>query len=74
MILKLNYIGNDSHQLPVYECDGRLYVDADPRKHVQPKICTKYKNGFDSEPDTPIYVIDSLKNADLIFVPERITW
>ena len=51
--LILNYKGRDSWDRPVYESDGRLYVDVDPRKGWKPNICTKYNNEFDGEPDTP---------------------
>lgn len=31
-VLRLEYRGRDSWDRPVYECDGRLYVDVDPRR------------------------------------------
>ena len=47
--------------------DGNLYVDTDPRADCQPRICTKHRNAFDGEPDTPVH-------ADITFVPCRDTW
>ena len=38
---------------PVYECDGRLYVDVDPRRSRPADICTKQGNAFDGEPLRP---------------------
>ena len=65
---ELYYIGNDSNDRPVYkDKNGRLYVDTEPRKNKAPRICTKYKNDFDGEPDTP-------KNYDFVFIPSRKTW
>ena len=42
--LILNYKGRDSWDRPVYESEGRLYVDVDPRKGWKPNVCTKYNN------------------------------
>ena len=67
--MKLNYKGRDSWERPVYECEGRLYVDVDPRKHMKPDICTKYNNEFDGEPDSPISA-----DVEIEFVPARDTW
>lgn len=47
--------------------DGNLYVDVEPRADWPPKICTKYRNAFEGEPDTPVH-------ADITFVPHRDTW
>ena len=52
--LTLNYKGRDSWSRPVYEANGNLYVDVDPRKGWKPNIHTKYNNEFDGEPDMPI--------------------
>ena len=30
--LRLEYLGRDSWERPVYACNGRLYVDVDPRR------------------------------------------
>ena len=52
--LVLRYIGRDSFSRPVYEAEGKLYVDVDSREGWAPKIHTKYGNNFDGEPDVPI--------------------
>ena len=68
MELTLTLLGRDSWDRPVYEGDdGRLYVDTDPCSDRPPRICTKYRNVFDGEPDIPI-------KADFTFVPSRDTW
>ena len=67
--LILNYKGRDSWSRPVYEADGNLYVDVDPRKDWRPNIHTKYNNEFDGEPDMPIS-----DNIQIEFVPCRDTW
>ena len=45
-VLRLEYKGRDSWDRPVYECDGKLYVDVDPRKSKPADICTKQGNAF----------------------------
>ena len=65
LVLKL--VGRDSWSRPVYEADGRLYVDTDPRAGWEPCICTKYKNAFDGEPCDPV-------TAEFEFVPGRDVW
>lgn len=60
MKLTLTYIGRDDWDRPVYEADGRLYVDVDPRAGRAPNICTKINNEFHGEPDTPISVMTKL--------------
>ena len=67
MKLTLALLGRDSRARPVYESDGRLYVDTDPCAGRPPRICTKYRNAFDGEPDTPV-------KAEFAFVPRRDTW
>ena len=68
MKLTLTLLGRDSWSRPVYEgSDGRLYVDTDPAAGRPPRICTKYRNAFDGEPDTPV-------KAEFAFVPRRDTW
>jgi len=75
MRITLIYIGNDSYNRPVYKNEnGKLFVDVDPRKDHAPKICTKYQNVFDGEPDTPIDCITAYSNAEIEFIPKRITW
>ena len=68
-LLTLVFIGRDDFDLPVYKCAGRLYVDVSPRKDKPPTICTKYKNEFYGEPDTPIK-----ENIEIVFVPYRDVW
>lgn len=63
----LRYVGLDSWSRPVYENDGNLFVDVDPRQNRGPSICTKYNNEFDGEPDSPV-------EGNFEFVPHRITW
>ena len=66
--LTLTLLGRDSWSRPVYEgSDGNLYVDTDPCADCQPRICTKYRNAFDGEPDIPVH-------AEFTFVPCRDTW
>ena len=67
--IELTLIGRDSFGRPVYECDEKLYCDADPRKHMPANICTKLNNEFDGEPDCPIG-----KDVGFIFIPSRDTW
>lgn len=68
MELTLTLLGRDSWSRPVYEgINGNLYVDVDPSTDRQPKICTKCRNAFDGEPDTPVH-------EEFIFVPSRDTW
>lgn len=67
--LRLEYRGRDSWDRPVYECDGQLYVDVDPRRSRPADICTKQDNAFDGEPCDPIP-----EGTVIEFVPERDTW
>jgi len=67
--LQLTLKGRDSFDRPVYECDGKLYVDVDPRKHMPASICTKSDNEFDGEPDWPIG-----DDVEVTFIPSRDTW
>lgn len=67
--LVLTFKGFDDMDRPVYESDGHLYVDTDPRKDWSPKLCTKCDNDFYGEPDMPI-----ADEAEVEFVPSRITW
>ena len=68
-VLRLEYRGRDSWDRPVYECDGRLYVDVDPRRSRPADICTKQGNAFDGEPCDPVP-----EGTIIEFVPERDTW
>ncbi len=68
MKLTLTLLGRDSWSRPVYRgSGGRLYVDTEPCADRVPRICTKYRNDFDGEPDVPV-------NAEIVFVPGRDTW
>ena len=68
MKLTLTLLGRDSWSRPVYkDSDGNLYVDTDPCADRPPRICTKYRNTFDGEPDTPV-------KSEFAFFPRRDTW
>ena len=43
-------------------------------KNRQPSICTKLNNSFDGEPDTPIEYLKAYEDAEIEFLPNRITW
>lgn len=68
-LLELRYIGRDSWSRPVYESNGRLYVDVDPRKNRGPNIFTKQGNEFDGEPCDPIP-----DGTEVEFLPQRDVW
>ncbi len=67
--LILNYKGRDSWGRPVYESEGQLYVDVNPRKGWHASIRTKCGNEFDGEPDMPI-----AEGTEVEFVPGRDVW
>lgn len=73
-VLELSYVGKDSFSRPVYENGNTLFVDVDPRKDREPKICTKANNCLDGEPDTPIEYIQKYKGVEIRFLPQRMTW
>lgn len=73
-VLVLNYVRNDSFNRPVYENGNTLFVDVDPRKDKEPKLCTKLNNCLDGEPDTPIEYIKKYEGVGIEFSPKRITW
>ncbi|WP_101698689.1 hypothetical protein [Clostridium minihomine] len=72
--LTLTHRGRDNWDRPVYESEGRLYVDVDPRRGRAPEICTKNGNDFYGEPDTPIAYMQLYKDAQIEFIPCRDTW
>ena len=67
--LQLLYIGRDNWSRPVYEANGHLYVDTEPRKGYGPHICTKLNDDFCGEPDTPIS-----DDIEIEFIPCRDIW
>ena len=67
--LRLEYLGHDRWRYPVYECNGRLYVDIQPHRNMPAKICTKYRNAYDGEACDPVP-----EGTIIEFVPERDTW
>lgn len=67
--LILNYKGWDNWDRPVYESEGRLYVDVTPRKGYRPLIYTKCDNDFYGEPDMPVAL-----GTEIEFVPCRYIW
>ena len=75
MEVKLTYTGMDNWDRPVYEDEkGRLWKDVDPRRDMQPDLCTSMNNEFYGEPDTNMCYMDKYKDAKLVFCPKRITW
>jgi hypothetical protein len=67
--LTLTHKGRDDWGRPVYECEGVLYVDIDPRKSRKPDICTKQGNAFYGEPLDPV-----ADGTEIEFIPCRDTW
>lgn len=67
--LILNYKGRDSWNRPVYESEGRLYVDINPHEGCRASLCTKCGNEFDGEPDIPIK-----EGTEVEFVSGRDVW
>ena len=67
-MLKMTYIGMDSHDRPVYEDEsGRLWKDTDSRSHVPPAIYSCLNNAFEGEPDCPYL-------GEFRLLPKRVTW
>ncbi len=73
-VLVLTYVGNDSFSRPVYENDGKLFVDVDPLSDCEPKIFTKMFNCLDGEPDTSIQYMKEYEGVKIEFSPKRIVW
>lgn len=67
--LQLVLQGRDNWNRPIYEADGHLYVDTDPRNGQNPKICTKLNDDFFGEPDIPIS-----EDIEIEFIPHRDIW
>jgi hypothetical protein len=67
--LTMTFKGWDDWNRPVYESEGRLYCDVDPRKDHAPELCTKCGNDFYGEPDSPVPV-----GIEITFIPYRATW
>jgi len=65
--MKLVFIGWDNFERPVYDYEGILYYDTDPRAHVPPSIYTKQENEFNGEPCGRI-------TEKCKFYPKRKTW
>ena len=73
-VLVLNYVGNDSFCRPVYENDGKLFVDVAPLSDCKPDICTKMYNCLNGEPDTSIQYMKKYEGVKVKFNPKRIMW
>ena len=71
-VLVLNYVGNDSFSRPVYENDGKLYVDVEPLSDCEPNICTKMYNHFNGEPDTSLRDMKRYKGVRLNFTRKEL--
>lgn len=70
--MKLEYIGTDSLDRPVYKDENKtLWKDLDPREDLPPNLYTSANNEFDGEPDTPMSVLGKYKQVQIEFVPER---
>lgn len=75
MKVKLIYKGADSWDRPVYEDEqGIFWKDVDPREDREPDLCTSVDNAFDGEPDINMCYIRRYENAEIEFIPERMTW
>lgn len=73
-VIVLTYVGNDSFSRPVYENDGKLFVDVDPVSWCEPNICTKLYNSLDGEPDTSLQDMKKYEGVKVEFRPKRIVW
>jgi hypothetical protein len=75
MKIKLTFKGMDSWDRSVYEDEnGKLWKDVDPRKNRTPDLCTSVNNEFEGEPNTNMGYMSKYDNAEIEFIPERITW
>lgn len=74
-ILRLEHIGRDSWDRPVYRDDeGVLWKDVNPLAGWRADLCTSVNNEFDGEPDTGMEHFEKYRNVSIIFVPERDVW
>lgn len=75
--MKLNYLGNDSWNRPVYEDEnGRLWKDTglDSAKHGKVSkfaLCSSVNNEFDGEPDTPMGYIKRYNDIEIELVFDK---
>ena len=72
-ILKLEFLGQDSWDRPVYKTEsGSLVVDVDPRKDHGPDLCTKFK-GLDSRvyPEPCCVVLKKIRSPALDDCPTK---
>lgn len=67
--MTLIFVGHDNWDRPVYENNGKFFVDVNPRKGWPAEICTKTNNELDGEPDSVAFI-----GAEIEFVPSRILW
>lgn len=73
--INLKFIGMDSWQRPVYqEENGTLWKDTNPRKEMQPELCTAVDNELNGEPDIPMRYVENYKDMIPVFDPERVVW
>ena len=71
--MKLEYIGMDSWDRPVYKDENKtLWKDVDPREDLSPSLCTSANNEFDGEPDKPMSAFEKYEQVQIEFIPERI--
>jgi hypothetical protein len=71
--MKLEYIGMDSWDRPVYKDENKtLWKDVDPREDLSPSLCTSANNEFDGEPDKPMSAFEKYEQVQIEFIPERV--
>jgi len=66
--LILNFKGLDDWDYPVYECNGKLYVDINPN-YPTPHFHTKSNNEFDGEAEYPVG-----EDVEVVFTSPRVVW